>query len=354
MLPFLHSLCGSANLGNLSQSAHNLANDAAELKVMMIRVLDSNKALAERMAILESMPWQHSLEVRQDQEAASACGQDTAAGPDDDSPEFYPLDGPKGHPAFAFEEDLSNSWVYQRSLVRGPRTFSIATSKRLTQVTQSWSVLSGTSLSQISNIAIQSLPIFRDDLKDNHLYDFGNVTHALRMRSPLGLAQETPPIIRGMPVIEALNSELHSSNSTFDTRSCRGGPETAGLPKINEESPGRSEFVLPELDFSVPMREMDSMFEDMSKAEDEATVFIPHQSSEIAPEATSPKVLTTSSTPSSPDWTHDTTISSFEILYIAASLFQFNICATKSEVGYPYLTYDVGTVSSTLREQNIY
>ncbi len=35
----------------------------------------------------------------------------------------------------------------------------------------------------------------------------------------------------------------------------------------------------------------------------------------------------------------------FNVLYLAASLFEFNISATKSEAGYPYLTYQAGEVS---------
>jgi hypothetical protein len=35
------------------------------------------------------------------------------------------------------------------------------------------------------------------------------------------------------------------------------------------------------------------------------------------------------------------------VLYLAASLFEFNISATKSEAGYPYLTYQAGEVSRT-------
>jgi dynamin-binding protein len=36
----------------------------------------------------------------------------------------------------------------------------------------------------------------------------------------------------------------------------------------------------------------------------------------------------------------------YNVLYLAASLFEFNISATKSEAGYPYLTYQAGEVSS--------
>jgi hypothetical protein len=38
----------------------------------------------------------------------------------------------------------------------------------------------------------------------------------------------------------------------------------------------------------------------------------------------------------------------YNILYLAASLFEFNISATKSEAGYPYLTYQAGEVRPSL------
>jgi hypothetical protein len=39
----------------------------------------------------------------------------------------------------------------------------------------------------------------------------------------------------------------------------------------------------------------------------------------------------------------------YNVLYLAASLFEFNISATKTEAGYPYLTYQAGEVSVTFR-----
>lgn len=38
--------------------------------------------------------------------------------------------------------------------------------------------------------------------------------------------------------------------------------------------------------------------------------------------------------------------SRYNVIYLAASLFEFNIAATKTEAGYPYLTYSAGEVSS--------
>jgi len=42
----------------------------------------------------------------------------------------------------------------------------------------------------------------------------------------------------------------------------------------------------------------------------------------------------------------------YNVLYLAASLFEFNIAATKSEAGYPYLTYIAGEVSTYISLRN--
>ena len=81
-----------------------------------------------------------SVSLREDHGSASALNQWPARTLRTEATDSITF-GTAQHPATsAFEEDLRKSWVYQRSLVRGPRTFSLATSKRLTQVTQSWSV----------------------------------------------------------------------------------------------------------------------------------------------------------------------------------------------------------------------
>jgi hypothetical protein len=118
----------------------------------MVRVLESNAALAKRMSILESS--QEISVPRRDYESASVLSGETIKGPSTDASDQNLSFNTNQHVPikYAFEEDLSKSWVYQRSIIRGPRTFSIATS---TQLTQSWSILSGISLSNISNIAVQ-------------------------------------------------------------------------------------------------------------------------------------------------------------------------------------------------------
>jgi hypothetical protein len=76
---------------------------------------------------------------------------------------------------YAFEEELSHSWVYKRSAVRDDNgTFSIMSSAGRTA---SWSMLSGLSLADnISVIAVQALPIYEQDLSNSDLYEFGDLS----------------------------------------------------------------------------------------------------------------------------------------------------------------------------------
>jgi hypothetical protein len=112
-----------------------------------------------------------SSSIHQDQDLASIISQETIRGPpaatydlasSQESGQYTPVQ-------HAFEEDLEQSWVYQRSKARDVR-FSVTSSA---QLSLSWSMLSGLSLSNISNIAVQSLPIFEKDLQNSQVYNFG-------------------------------------------------------------------------------------------------------------------------------------------------------------------------------------
>lgn len=73
---------------------------------------------------------------------------------------------------FAFEEELTHSWVYKRAVRRENCAFSIITS---TTKTGSWSMLSGLSLKDnISIVAVQALPIYEEDISNSALYEFGD------------------------------------------------------------------------------------------------------------------------------------------------------------------------------------
>lgn len=156
----------SPNLWESSQSSQNAENAASELKQLMLRVLDSNEDLARRMCLLESSDAVSTVGSEDDSVSHS---HDTIIGPPTLA-ETHASGNASQHIRIvhAFEEDLQSSWVYQRSRTRGPDTFSISGT---TQLTQSWSMLSGMSLSHISSIAIQALPITIEDLNNGELYN---------------------------------------------------------------------------------------------------------------------------------------------------------------------------------------
>jgi len=179
-----------------------------------------------------------SVSLREDHGSASALNQWPARTLRTEATDSITF-GTAQHPATsAFEEDLRKSWVYQRSLVRGPRTFSLATSKRLTQVTQSWSILSGLSLSNTSNIAVQSLPVYAEDLKTNHLYSFEEDDASLKTKWQTYLEE-----LDGMRVSFFSVTPLNS-----DTTQYSQGEDK--ISEIREEALTNTDFLLPSFHFT--------------------------------------------------------------------------------------------------------
>jgi hypothetical protein len=322
----------------LSQSAHNLENDAAELKVLMVRVLESNAVLAERMSNLESSQ-ASSVDIRRDYEIASVLSEETIKGPDTDSSDpNLRLDTNRYIPvAHAFEEDLSKSWVYQRSIARGPRTFSIATSARLSQ---SWSMMSGVSLSNISNIAVQALPIYPDDLKGNHLYAFseGGAEPSTNLNDLLELCLDEITFLKEKAGIESLSSRSSLPQSTAFRSQSNIEPrdkDAGRMPMISEESTSNVDFqlpaveMLPKLDVSTPLL--------MPTPATETVISSGPLSTDSPLTITGVEIFRSSSG------------TGYNVMYLAASLFEFNISGTKHEAGYQYLTYTAGEVSNNFR-----
>lgn len=100
---------------------------------------------------------------------------------------------------FAFEELLMNSRAYRKAAGDNTDAFSIVSSAGRTA---SWSVLSGLSLSEISNIGILALPIFAVDISNSNIYDF-----------------ETPTADPGFPVGDAIEAVSPDSKSSGRRRS---------------------------------------------------------------------------------------------------------------------------------------
>jgi hypothetical protein len=91
--------------------------------------------------------------------------------------------------AFVFEELLMKSRVYRNMAWDSNDAFSILSSAGRTGT---WSMLSGLSLSQMSNIAILALPVYATDLGNKERYDFNSITEEPTV--PTGSsAEDSPP-----------------------------------------------------------------------------------------------------------------------------------------------------------------
>jgi hypothetical protein len=168
-----YSLCSSKFkelTRKASESVQNAESAVGELKTILLRVLKNQEMLAERVYTIEGSASLSEL-TRGDKESISIHSQrmnQVAIGAV--RPDIRDETTVNGPIRYTFEEDLQHSWVYQRSVIRGSVAFSIGAS---TQGTQSWSVLSGLSLSAVSNIAVYALPVYESDLKNSDLYYFG-------------------------------------------------------------------------------------------------------------------------------------------------------------------------------------
>jgi hypothetical protein len=126
------------------------------LCVVIERILDGQALIAQRLANIE-MKTSLGADINPI-DAHSSCTERSGAS----------LPFPHG---FIFEEELNNSWVYRR-VGRSPNigNFSIVSSAGRTA---SWSMLSGLSLSDLSNISVLALPIYATDLNNSEVYQFG-------------------------------------------------------------------------------------------------------------------------------------------------------------------------------------
>lgn len=261
----------------------------------MTQVLESNAAIAERISLLETAQM-NSVSLWGDHDSVSVLDQRTTRAPRNDTPNLIASGTAQFHPTYAFEEDLSKSWVYQRCLGRDFRTFSIVSSDRLTQVTQSWSILTGLSLSNISNIAIQSLPVYVEDLNANHLYSFKEEDKANKTQVQNHLEGQRGSSSQSLRKRAAINPlvPLPALSETTPLRSqeAQGSQEAEKLSEVRGEVPNHTEFLLPSVDLPLPILDI-----------------------------------------------------SHKVLFLAASISEFNIVWQKWEAGYPFLRYRVGAVS---------
>jgi len=149
------------------------------------------------------------------------------------------------YPFQAFEADLTKSRVYMRSISRGPRAFSIATS---TQLTQSWSILSGVSLSAISNIAVQALPIYASDIGNSRLYDFTTGYAPLRIPSHTMVHPYNYPAKANARLSRTLSGRLASRIPKTKFRALSYKHNHRFLPSISEPTFVSSTYTMETID----------------------------------------------------------------------------------------------------------
>ena len=82
---------------------------------------------------------------------------------------------------FAFEEELGRSWVYKRARKDGENCSIFSSAAR----TASWSMLSGLSLSDISDISVLRLPVYAEDLANSEHYEFSGGESGMATTQPL-------------------------------------------------------------------------------------------------------------------------------------------------------------------------
>jgi hypothetical protein len=136
-------------------------------------VLSRDTTLKERLVALEvrdelTMP-KDTINSRLDQLSLGDTPEvDTVPQPDS-SPPNKPPEWQRNPYGFAFEEILMSSRAYRVAAKDNSDAFSIISSAGRTA---SWSMLSGLSLSEVSHIGIQALPIYASDIANKECYDF--------------------------------------------------------------------------------------------------------------------------------------------------------------------------------------
>lgn len=253
-----------------------------------MRALEGDINLANRLSIMQDSI-AGSIYSHNDHESMSIV--DTTPGMKATSTDNQTADTSQSnlrHPVIrAFEEELNSSWVYQNSRRRRARArpFSIGSSA---QLTQTWSLLSGLTLSGISNLSVLALPIQKEDLVNSEIY-------------------------------WSENREDFDPSSTKESRSTVG-ENLYQLPEIQEQEPMFEQF--------------EEEPQDPDKKPEVSRLHLPYQSQN-------------SPTMSVSDVENAIT-EEFPVLFIAASLFELHFASRSVSHRYAWLDYSAGEVSSTM------
>ncbi|KAH6874727.1 hypothetical protein B0T10DRAFT_585904 [Thelonectria olida] len=156
------------------QSQNDAERDVDRLCNLVEQTLLQNVMLKERLAAWEPQKEeQNQLETMESRLNRQTLDDNFAtedAAPNPDSPVVN--ERPKwqrNERGFAFEEILMSSRAYRITARDNSDGFSVITSAGRTA---SWSMLSGLSLSEVSHIGIQAIPIYASDITNKDHYDF--------------------------------------------------------------------------------------------------------------------------------------------------------------------------------------
>lgn len=136
-------------------------------------MLSQNIVLKHRMAALEiqsAIPNQEqTLDFKMYQSPVQDDNEQVIVSPDSAISVAQSSNRQRSQRGFAFEELLLSSRVYRIAAKYNSDAFSVISSAGRTA---SWSMLSGLSLSEVSHIGIQALPIYATDITNKDHYDF--------------------------------------------------------------------------------------------------------------------------------------------------------------------------------------
>jgi hypothetical protein len=146
------------------------------LRGLMQQLLESNLDLSRRLRNLEDTYDSESNLTTCFRNGSSAEADDTGEGADLISYQSTSLDSEdssnflhRTNSQFSFESDLDTSRVYRRTRPYPLEDASFTSSAIRTHV---WSIFSGLSLSQVSNISALALPVYSDDISNSQRYNF--------------------------------------------------------------------------------------------------------------------------------------------------------------------------------------
>ena len=144
---------------------------------------------------------------------------------------------------FVFEEELNGSWVYQRAARMLDGSSSIISSAGRTA---SWSMLTGLSLSEISNLAVLALPVYAEEISNKELYQFEQVhVDALGRDVALTVFEQISNIMGLRSLSKLASTKLRRSSSGKPAIEADSGPNPIfGVPLLSSMEVAREPTLL--------------------------------------------------------------------------------------------------------------